>query len=936
MLSIRTNFASCGGILFFDRPEYIEITPNTTGKCFSDIEMELLDMKRQEILRDMKRRGIHVAPKHLEETTEQHRSEKNGTVQPRLVDSLVLTVAELSVGPVLLSPKTTAYLPTTGLSDALFFRLLEKTKIVFGGTVFLFNQVDGKDCIRERMRVECRDEVRFSLPVTENSLCFRENVARIPDKSIWLGKVKSLKLEKHAINLLPKLKLHEDSEIEELLLDAELGEYVSSILHAKEKSIWLGRVKSLGLKRYAANILPKLWLHEDNAMEELYLSALEEEHVSSILGAGDRSIWVGRVKEIVLHGFAANTLTKLRLHEDSEIEELWLSAGLRKSVSEILTTKDSSIWLGRVKRLKLERYAASTLPKLKLHEDNVLEELRLDAELKRYVSEIFDTGNSSIRVGRIINLELLGYAANLLPKLWLHEDNAMEEFYLSALFGEHVSSILGTGNGTIWLGRVKRLKLEEHVIDLLPKLKLHEGNVVEVLRLSAWERTYVFEILCARNSSIRVGRIINLELLGYAANILPKLWLHEDNAMEELYLGALEEEHVSSILGAGDRSIWLGRVKRLKLEWYAANTLTKLKLHADNVLEELWLNSWWKEYVFEILCARNSSIRVGRIINLKLLGYAVNLLPKLRLHEDSEIEKLRLSADRREHISKILTEKDSSIWPGKVKKLELELFAIYLLPKLWLHEDNGIEVLSLSMCFQRNISSIFGAKDKSIWVGKVKSLRLERYAVNILPLLKLHEDNVMEELRLGSTNRKSIFEALGAKDGTICVGRVKSLRLELYAINILPKLRLEDNMVDTLEIVNVGRDMLQKDSWILSKIKTAGKALKCLLPSNGDDTSGTIPADGGCCGWKIKQIKMENSTVLALRGIRSDKSGVLDRFEYTHQEEDASQWFRFRRVYLGEIKQNGLVVPQNIEKFLSYTLVDEEGNEVLGLNNPVH
>ncbi|OIR55696.1 MAG: uncharacterized protein A8A55_3559, partial [Amphiamblys sp. WSBS2006] len=138
MTTIGTNFARCGAILFFDRQEYIEITPNTT---VSDIEMELLDVKRQEILRDMGRRGVHVAPEHLEETTERRRleqSENSGTIQPRLVDSLVLTIAELSAGPVLLGPETTVYLPDMWLSDALFFRLLEKTKVVLGGTVSLF------------------------------------------------------------------------------------------------------------------------------------------------------------------------------------------------------------------------------------------------------------------------------------------------------------------------------------------------------------------------------------------------------------------------------------------------------------------------------------------------------------------------------------------------------------------------------------------------------------------------------------------------------------------------------------------------------------------------------------------------------------------------------------------------------------------------------
>ncbi|OIR57406.1 MAG: uncharacterized protein A8A55_1833 [Amphiamblys sp. WSBS2006] len=624
MLSIRANFASCGDILFFDRPGYIEITPNTT---VSDIEIELLDVKRREILRDMERKGIHAAPEHLEETTERRRSEQSGnngtTPEPRPVDSLVLTVAELSAGPVLLSQKTAVYLPTTGLSDALFFRLLNKTKVVFGGTVSLFEHFDEKDCIREGMGVEYREEVRLSSQVIENSVRFMENITRIPENSICVGRMKHLVLNGYAVSILPLLLLDEDNEIEALYLSGGRRECVSEILGTRDSSIWLGKVKSLGLVGYAVNILPKLNL-QDSEIEGLYLNAGMREYVSETLGAGDRSIWLGKVKSLGLVGYAASILPKLNL-QDSEIEELYLSGGRRECVSEILGTRDSSIWLGKVKSPRLESYAVNILPKLNL------------------------------------------------------QGSEIEGLYLSAGRRECVSEILSVKDGTIWLGRVE-----------------------------------------------------SLVLYGYAANILPK----------------------------------------------------------------------------------------------------VNL-------QDSEIKELYLSAGRRECVSETLVAKDNSIWIGKVKSLKLERHAIKILPKLWLHKDN---------------------------------------------------------------------------------------------------------MIDSLVIIRVGIDMLlKKDYWILGKIKTARSALEVLLPlktgapktepllgpgMDGDSASGTTPADGGCCGWKIKQLKMYNSTVYALRGIRSDKSCVLDRFEYTNQgkEKDMSLWFMFRRVYLGKIKQNGLVVPPSIKENLIYTLVDEEGN----------
>ncbi|OIR55789.1 MAG: uncharacterized protein A8A55_3465, partial [Amphiamblys sp. WSBS2006] len=214
----------------------------------------------------------------------------------------------------------------------------------------------------------------------------------------------------------------------------ESGGDVSGILGAGNSSIWLGKVKkSLKLKRCAINILPLLKLHEDNVMEKFELYAKKEEHVSSILGAGNRSIWLGRVKSLQLYQHAVNTLPKLKLelHEDSEIEELYLCAWYREYVSSILGAGDRSIWLGKVKKsLRLALYAISILPKLRLHEDNVMEWLYLGVWGREYVSEILVKKDSSIWLGKVKSLTLKGHAVNLLPKLKLHEDNVMANFSL--------------------------------------------------------------------------------------------------------------------------------------------------------------------------------------------------------------------------------------------------------------------------------------------------------------------------------------------------------------------------------------------------------------------------------------------------------------------------------------------------------------------------
>ncbi|OIR55931.1 MAG: uncharacterized protein A8A55_3323, partial [Amphiamblys sp. WSBS2006] len=320
-----------------------------------------------------------------------------------------------------------------------------------------------------------------------------------------------------------------------------------------------------------------------------------------------------------------------------------------------------SIWLGKVKNMKLEYFAINILPLLKLHEDNVMEELKLDADAENYICSILRAKDNSIWLGKMKNIRLKRLAINLLPKLRLHEDSEIEEFYLYAESGGDVSGILGAGNSSIWLGKVKNLRLNKRAVNLLSKLKLHEDNVMEKFELYAMKEEYVSSILGAGNRSIWLGRVKSLRLEGHAANLLPKLKLHEDSEIEELYLCAWGREYVSEILGAGDRSIWLGRVKSLRLDSYAINLLPKLRLHEDNVMEWLYLDAWEREHISEILVKKDNSIWLRKVKSLTLKGHAVNLLPKLRLHEDSEIEKFYLDTESGGDVSFILWAKDSSI-----------------------------------------------------------------------------------------------------------------------------------------------------------------------------------------------------------------------------------------------------------------------------------
>ncbi|OIR55734.1 MAG: uncharacterized protein A8A55_3520, partial [Amphiamblys sp. WSBS2006] len=87
--------------------------------------------------------------------------------------------------------------------------------------------------------------------------------------------------------------------------------------------------------------LPRLESHEENETGEAGLSVDER------VERNNTSPW--KVKELNLTGYALGILSKLRFHEENEIETLVLDAEKPGEISEILKTENCSIWLGKVR-----------------------------------------------------------------------------------------------------------------------------------------------------------------------------------------------------------------------------------------------------------------------------------------------------------------------------------------------------------------------------------------------------------------------------------------------------------------------------------------------------------------------------------------------------------------------------------------------------------
>ncbi|OIR55853.1 MAG: uncharacterized protein A8A55_3401, partial [Amphiamblys sp. WSBS2006] len=268
------------------------------------------------------------------------------------------------------------------------------------------------------------------------------------------------------------------------------------------------------------------------------------------------------------------------------------------------------------------------------------------------------------------------FAVRILPELVFHGENVVEELVLDVDYPDRITKILKIlgkkNNNTLdWMGKVKRLELKDHAIKILPKLRFYEENVMEVLRLKALGPEYMAKILAAKNKSIRVGKVKRLVLSYHAVGILPKLKFHREDVLEELELEAYNSEHTTEILNTNDNSIGLGKARKLGLCGYAMEILPKFNFHREEVLEELVLSSMLIECTPEIFRMENNSIWVGKVRKMELNGYSVEMLPKLRIHQENVLEELVLSSTLIEYTPVIFRMENNSIRVGKVRKMEL-------------------------------------------------------------------------------------------------------------------------------------------------------------------------------------------------------------------------------------------------------------------------
>lgn len=420
--------------------------------------------------------------------------------------------------------------------------------------------------------------------------------------------------------------------------------------------------------------------------------------------------------------------------------KIYLDESKKKYIKELLKCENKSIFINKNKKLCLKNHSINILPKIMFSKDNEMEELICyDVKKKEHIKEILECENKSIFMGKVRNLFLKEYSIGILPKLFFNEDNEASSwnFYYNYK-KEHIEEVLKCDNKSIFVGKIKILNFKKHSINILSKLNFHKDNEMEALMFYKCEKKeYIEEILKCKNKSILIGKLKSLLLKEYAINILPKLDFHKDNEMNTLVLHKNEKkEHIEEVMKCEKKSIFLGKIKELELQDYSVNILSKIFFPLNNEMDLFFCNVRKKEYIDFFFQYKDKSLFIGKIKTLKLGDYAINILPKLAFPLDNKELFLNLCYDyKKEHLKEILKYEDKSIFIGKIKKMFLKDYSINLLSKLKIPLDNEIELLEI-VGTQECIENCIKHSKRIVFLRKTDFISFKTSTIDLIQIIK--------------------------------------------------------------------------------------------------------------------------------------------------------------------------------------------------------
>ncbi|OIR56401.1 MAG: uncharacterized protein A8A55_2852 [Amphiamblys sp. WSBS2006] len=425
----------------------------------------------------------------------------------------------------------------------------------FGPHEFVFGKGDAGD--------EGADVVTFDFAKIS-----AKNKSRINDGELDFGKIRYLTLYHNAVELLPMLKIHEDNGMGMLDLSCDSLSELGNLLE-RENKIFIGLVYNVWLHGYAINLLTKIETQEGNEMTELTIWSGSLSKIEPLLESKE-TLYLEEINRLDF-SLCENDRTKEKIREILEtrnvIRDSWADYLSRRKG---LSSKESQ---GEAPSAgphggALPQQNANGLPR-------VLAKTKTEDETFDVLEEIKEGACSEMALKDIFMQSYFGKGFDSYKFVWKKKGDTDEgadvvEFGFAKISDENKTRI---NDGELDLGRIKRLRLYRNAVELLPMLKIHEDNKMDMLDLSCDSLSELGSLL-ERENKIFIGLVDEAWLDGYAINLLTKIETQEGNEMKKLTIWCGSLSKIQPLRESREK-IHLGKIKSLDIKNPESNGMEK-------------------------------------------------------------------------------------------------------------------------------------------------------------------------------------------------------------------------------------------------------------------------------------------------------------------------------------------------------------------------
>ncbi|OIR56851.1 MAG: uncharacterized protein A8A55_2401, partial [Amphiamblys sp. WSBS2006] len=397
------------------------------------------------------------------------------------------------------------------------------------------------------------------------------------------------------------------------------------------------------------------------------------------------------------------------------------------------------------------------------------------------------------------------------------DEGADVTFNLAKISDENKSRIK---DSELDLGRIKRLCLCQNAVELLPMLKIHEDNKMDVLDLYCRGTLSELGSLLERENKIFIGLVDEVWLYGYAINLLTKIETQKGNKMKNLVISHGSLSKIEPLLESKEKT-HLGKTKSLDIKNPESNGMEKKIreiLETRNVIRDSWADYLSRRKGLSSKEGQGEAPSAGPRGG-SLPQQNANGLPRVVAKTKTEdetfdvLEEIKEGACSEMALKKIFMrgcygkgfDSHKFVWKGKGVA------------------DEGADVeFNLAKISDENKTRI---NDGELDLGRIKELRLYRNAVELLPMLKIHEDNKMDMLNLYCDSLSELGSLL-ERENRVFIGLVDEAWLDGYAINLLTKIETQKGNEMTKLIIsdgspsNIGPLLESEEKIHLGKIKS--------------------------------------------------------------------------------------------------------------------